>query len=395
MEIASFFLIFVVSALITFFFTPWVGKLARIFDVIRYPPSKTMQQTQDLKLKSTAALEARLIAARRRLEKPPVAEWGGVSYITTFLVVSVIVLLVSKTINIPSEELNSYLIWFIAILVLFVGGIIDDKFELSGKTQLFFQILAAILFILTPLDLDIITNPFTGLPFIVRISEFVFNIGSVTLSISLPGDLFLLGWLLVMINAIKWQGGTDALMEGNVFIASLLMFVVSILFSQPASALFTIVLAGSLLGFLFYNFYPAKIMSGSSGKAPLGFIVASLAIVSNAKFAISLIVFAIPLVDMFWVLFRRMIDYKPKSLVELMSISDKTHLHHKLLKLGLTEPRVAFVEYSITAIMGVIALLVTGMTKALFVLVVWVTIFIFILFVTRRSHGQDTAKRGY
>lgn len=391
MDITKFLLIFVSSALASFLFTPWVGKIAKIFNVIQYPPSLKLQKIPEQRLKSTVALEAKLIAARRRLEKPPVAEWGGIAYIVPFLVISVVILLVSRTINILPEELNSYLLWFISIIILFMGGVIDDKYELNGRIQLLFQSIAALIFVLTPIDLNIITNPLNGQPFIVGGSIFTSHIGSILLSISFPGDIFLFLWIMVLINAIKWQGGTDALMEGNVFIGAILMFVVSFIFVQPASALFSIVLAGCLLGFIYYNFYPAKIMSGSSGKSVLGFIVASLAIISNAKFAISFIIFAIPLIDMTVVLVKRIFEYRPKSIFQLLSISDRSHLHHKLMKLGLSEVQIAFLEYGITAIMGTIALLITGIAKAFFVLIVWVTIFVFILFVTRKAN--ERAKR--
>jgi len=391
MDLTNFLFIFLASALSSFLFTPWVGKLAKIFNVIQYPPSLKLQKIPEQRLKSTVALEAKLIAARRRLEKPPVAEWGGIAYIIPFLVISVTILLTSRTINIFPEELNSYLLWFISILILFLGGVIDDKYELNGKVQLFFQSLAAMIFVLTPIDLSIITNPLTGLPLVVSGNILSTHIGSVLLSISFPGDIFLFIWIMILINAIKWQGGTDALMEGNVFVGALLMFIVSFIFVQPASALFSIVLAGCLLGFIYYNFYPAKIMSGSSGKSVLGFIVASLAIISNAKFAISLIIFAVPLIDMTVVLARRVLEYRPKSIFQLLSISDRSHLHHKLMKLGFSEVQIALLEYGITAIMGTIALLVTGITKVLFVLIVWITIFIFILVVTQKAN--ERAKR--
>ncbi len=88
---------------------------------------------------------------------------------------------------------------------------------------------------------------------------------------------------------------------------------------------------------------------------------------------------------------RRVLEYRPKSIFQLLSISDRSHLHHKLMKLGFSEVQIALLEYGITAIMGTIALLVTGITKVLFVLIVWITIFIFILVVTQKAN--ERAKR--
>lgn len=383
--------IFFITFLFALFFTPWVGVLAKIFDVIQYPPSMLLtKMPESLKSKgpNLATLEARMIAARRRLEKPPVANWGGIAYIAPFLIISISTLILSKTINITSQELNSYILWFIAIVLLFAVGIIDDKFELTGKTQIIFHTIAALLFILSPLDLDILSNPLTGGIFQVRISEFLFNIGGLQLSLSLPGDIFLFFWILILINAIKWQGGTDGLMEGNVFIASFIIFIVSVIFGQSASALFSITLAGALLGFLYYNFFPAKIMSGSAGKSVIGFIVATLAIISNAKFAISLIVFAIPLIDMIWVLGRRIIEHKPRSIVQLLLISDRSHFHHRLLKLGFSEPRVAIFEYTITLSLGLMAIFLQGPIKVVFIAISWIIVFIIIWYVTLKTNER-------
>jgi UDP-GlcNAc:undecaprenyl-phosphate GlcNAc-1-phosphate transferase len=391
MDLLTFLPIFVLSFIATVLFTPWVGKLAQIFDVIQYPPSehlKRLPETGTSKKVSATTLEAKIIAARRRLEKHPMANWGGIAYITPFLIISISTLLLSKTINIAPEEVNNYILWFFGIIILFVMGVIDDKFELTGKTQILFQMLAAFLFILSPIDLDFLTNPFTGMPLIVRISEFTVQFGGLLLSISFPGDIVLFIWILVLINAIKWQGGTDALMEGNVFIALVIIFIVSFMFTQPASALFSITLAGTLLGFIVYNFYPAKIMSASAGKTVVGFIVATLAIISNAKFAISLIVFAIPLIDMFWVLVKRIIDYKPKSLFQLLLISDRSHFHHKLMKLGLNEPQIAIFEYTITAVLGCLAIFLQGTQKTIFVVIAWVLVFLIILYVSLKTNGK-------
>jgi UDP-GlcNAc:undecaprenyl-phosphate GlcNAc-1-phosphate transferase len=391
MDITLYIIAFVISFVIAALVTPWVGVLAKIFDVIQYPPSMLLKNAPESKIKpkSIASLEAKIIAARRRLEKPPVANWGGIAYIAPFLVISIVILLVSKTINIPADELNSYILWFTGVIILFTAGIIDDKFELTGRIQILFHMLAAFLFVLTPIDLDILTNPIFGGFLDVRLAEFTFTLAGLHLSLSLPGDIFLFIWIIVMINAIKWQGGTDALMEGNVFVATMIMFIVSVIFMQPASALFSVVLSGTLLGFLIYNFYPAKIMSGSAGKSVIGFIVATLAIISNAKFAVGLVVFAIPLIDMIWVLIRRIIDYRPKTVFQLLLISDKSHFHHKLLRLGLTEVQIAAFQYTITFILGVIVIFLTGYFKAIFVLVTWIIVFLIISYVTAKSNEKN------
>lgn len=392
MDLVFLAIIFVTAFTVSALLTPWIGKLARKFDVITYPPKEVLSKISATshvnKPVNTATLEAKIIAARRRSDKPPMPKWGGIAYILPFLVISIGVLLLSKTINIPSSELQSYVFWFIAIIILFVMGIVDDKYELTGRVQIIFHILAALIFVISPLDLRILTNPLGGAAFGVGIADLSTTILGINFSVSLPGDIFLFFWILIFINAIKWQGGTDALMEGNVFISSLLIFIVSFIFLQPASALFSIVLAGCMLGFLIYNFFPAKIWSGSAGKSVIGFIVATLAIVSNAKFAISLIIFAIPLIDMVIVLVKRIIDHKPKSIFQLLLISDRTHFHHKLLKLGLTEPQIVILECTVTLILGMAAIFLQSTQKFVFIGIAWVLVLVMILYVTIRTNEK-------
>jgi UDP-GlcNAc:undecaprenyl-phosphate GlcNAc-1-phosphate transferase len=119
-----------------------------------------------------------------------------------------------------------------------------------------------------------------------------------------------------------------------------------------------------LLGFLVFNFYPAKIRSGAAGKSTFGFILAVLSLQSGAKMATAILILLLPITDFFIVLIRRYIVHRPSNPFHLLTISDKTHLHHRLLDFGLSERKVAYIEYIMTALLGSIALAISGTMKA-------------------------------
>jgi UDP-GlcNAc:undecaprenyl-phosphate GlcNAc-1-phosphate transferase len=311
--------------------------------------------------------------------------WGGVGYIIPFALVTGFVLVTSKVINLPAEEFSNYILWFITIGLLFTMGVLDDVLDFSGKVQIVFHFLAAFLFILSPIDFVGFRNPFNGV--FVSMDFWHFSVGQAPweLSLVLPGDLLLFFWIWPMIMALKMQCGVDGLMEGNIVLGSIFLFIVSFMYGQPASALFAIVLAGAMLGFLFYNFYPNKLMSGSAGKSVVGFIIAGMAIMSKSKFAITLIVFAIPLIDMIWVYLRRILHYKPKSLKQLLLISDKFHFHHRLLKIGMSERNIAYLQYAIVATSGILAILVPSNYKYAVLIVTWLAVGSLIVWATYKS----------
>ncbi|MCC7304002.1 undecaprenyl/decaprenyl-phosphate alpha-N-acetylglucosaminyl 1-phosphate transferase [bacterium] len=378
-----------VSLVLALLLTPWVGILAKRFGAIQESPQEALKKIQEQREKglSDRDYESKLQAARRRLDKPPMIMWGGLGYVVPFLVVSGVVLLISKNVNIPVSDFSTYMLWFSSIVILLVVGMIDDVFELTGRVQFMFHIVAAIVLVLLPIDFKGFTIPF-GLGYANM------NWWQVTpevipwLSFVFPGDLLLFLWVLPLINAIKWVAGNDGLMEGDIGIAAIILFLVSFNFNQSTSALLSITLAGALFGFLYYNFFPSKIISGSTGKTPLGFIIAGIALIDTSKIAITLIVFALPLVDAFWVLLRRFFYYKPKSLLQLMLISNQYHFHFHLRKLGFTERQVALFEYAYILFWGLLGVFVPPEYKSWVLLFALLTSASLIISVTAKTYDQ-------
>lgn len=330
--------LFLLSLAISFALTPVIGYLARKLDIVGKPPSMR---------------DGTKPSDYRHLEKQPTPLLGGVT-----VLIPLIVLILIHTRPSPS------IIYFIsAIIVLLIGGIIDDKYEVSFKFQLFYQILAALIILISPINLTFINNPVNGtIP--LDFSTFNSSIFGLPIEVVFPGDIIFLGWILICINAIKWVGGTDGLMEGNSLITSFILFILSIRFLESDTATIAIIFSGLLSGFLFFNFYPAKIRSGSPGKSSYGFILAVLSVICGAKIVTAIIILMLPLIDFAWVIIRRILIYRPKKVTSILTISDQTHLHHRLLQLGFSEPKVALIEYSATAILGTIALAFTGAMNA-------------------------------
>ena len=112
--------------------------------------------------------------------------------------------------------------------------------------------------------------------------------------------------------------------------------------------------------FLIFAFPPQKIMTGSAGKSVYGFLICVLAIISDAKISTTVMLLMLPLVDFAYVIIKRYLAYKPKSLVDLMKINGPDHLHHQLMKLDLSRTQLVLIEMSATLFLGSFAILTTG-----------------------------------
>ena len=350
--------IFIESFLISLLLTPIVGVIARRFKIYDLPPKQRTDSTANRRIHDTAKLKL-----------------GGVSVIVPFI----ILILFYVHIN------TDLIIFIIGIIILLIGGIIDDIYDLSAKIQLFIQILATLLITFAGIDINYVSKPLGG---IFSLNKIPFNFLGVHLYFV---SLFLtIIWILVIINAVKWMTGSDGLAEGNISIIAIIIALLSVRFQTINTAFLGFIFAGLMLGFLFYNFYPSKIFSGASGKSVYGFILAVLSIYSGAKLASTLMVLSIPIIDLVWVLISRIIEDKPKSLISLININDKRHLHHRLLDLGFSQRKVALIEYFFTFTLGLIALIITGFHKAIILGFVIIFIFIIIVSITHISKKKLT-----
>jgi UDP-GlcNAc:undecaprenyl-phosphate GlcNAc-1-phosphate transferase len=174
--------------------------------------------------------------------------------------------------------------------------------------------------------------------------------------ISLP---FTLLWMVGVVNALNLIDGLDGLAGGVAFVAVTITFLVSLQRGHPLMMLFSAALAGSIVGFLFYNFNPASIFMGDTGSMFLGFVLAATAVETNQKAStavaviIPTVALGLPIMDTLLAIGRR--AWRGRPLFQ----ADKEHIHHRLLARGLSHRQAVLVLYGFCVLLGLAALLLT------------------------------------
>ncbi len=341
---ADFLPIFLISTLFAFLFTPIIGFVAKKYKILDYP-----SELREKKLNKFDKNE-------RHIHKKPTPLLGGLAFIIPIILILILFFDISP-------ELKAI---FAGVLILTFVGILDDIFNLPASYQLIGQVIAAAIIAFSPINMSSINIPLDGV-----LNMNLFEIGLFVF----PGDLIMMFWIILCINAIKFINGSDGLMESNAIIICLLFFILGIRTNAEIIILLSLILAGGLTGFLFYNFPPAKIFSGSTGKTALGFLIAVIAVLNNTKFATSIMILTLPMIDLFFVVTKRYLLHKPKNFLALIKINDTNHLHHQLISIGFSSRKVLLVEITITLLIGLIAILTTGATNFFFfVLIIFLTV---------------------
>lgn len=256
-------------------------------------------------------------------------------------------------------------------LILVLVGLWDDKQDLPALTKLAGQVLAALVVVSSGVGIAFITNPFGG---VIRLDSWriVFEILGTSHSILVAADLFALFWIVWVINMVNFSSGVDGQMPGIVLVALLVLFIASLRFGNDPGQLvvqkLALVGAGATLGFLVFNFFPAKIFPGDSGSYFLGYLVAVVAILSGAKVGAAILVMMVPLVDGVFTIVRRI------ALGKSPFAGDRSHLHHRLLELGWGQRRIALYYALVCAILGAAALSLSPGEKVFAALVTLVVV---------------------
>jgi len=298
-----------------------------------------------------------------KIHKKNIARFGGVAIIISFL----------AAVFLSGDLQFDNLKWGIVIssLIILFFGVLDDLRNLSWKKQLLGQIAVVLIMIYAGLSVDYIANPFGGLEF--RLDQIQYSIFNIQYSVF--GSLFIFFWIIGFMNIMNWLDGLDGLAGGVGLIGAVTLFFLSIshLVNQPPLGIISIALVGAILGFLFLNFYPAKIFMGTAGSMFLGFILAVIAIFSGGKIATALLIMGFPILDAIWVIARRVKNKKSPFQ------GDKSHLHYQLLELGWSQKKVVLFIYSICLMFGVSALAfqTAGKILALAVLFVLMAVIVF------------------
>jgi UDP-GlcNAc:undecaprenyl-phosphate GlcNAc-1-phosphate transferase len=306
--------------------------------------------------------------AQRKIHKVPIPLLGGVA---VFLSFAIVLLLFSFAINLIIGGFISpkHIIGIIlASLVIIIGGILDDKYNLKPKIQFLFPFIAALIIIAFGIGINHIRNPFGGIISFENWDFILFWWQGMPYKITLLADLFTLIWLLGMMYTTKLLDGLDGLVSGITIIGSLIIFGIALSknVAQYNTGLIALILAGAFIGFIVFNFHPAKIFLGEGGSLFAGLMLGVLAIISGSKVATTLLIMGIPILDVVWVIGLRIFAKRG------VSMADRKHLHFRLLDIGLSQRQAVIFMYILTALFGGAALYLQtfGKLVALIILVV-------------------------
>jgi UDP-GlcNAc:undecaprenyl-phosphate GlcNAc-1-phosphate transferase len=291
--------------------------------------------------------------SQRKVHSKPMPRLGGLAIYIGFITM---VLLTQPL----TQQIQGLIIGSTIIAIL---GVVDDIKNLSPKVKLLGQIIAAVVLVLHNINVDFITNPILG--------------GILPLGyLSIPITIF---WVVGITNAVNLIDGLDGLAAGTSIIAAVTLAIVGLTHGQVLMFSLAIILAASTLGFLRYNFYPAKIFMGDSGSMFLGFNLSALAIMGLVKSVtiisvfVPILILGIPIFDTLFAIVRRYANSQP------IFKADKEHLHHCLLNMGLSHKQTVLAIYAMNIVLAGTGVLLTYLTTAqgMFTLVIITTLMLY------------------
>ena len=327
----------------------------------------------------------------RRMRKKSIPKLGGLAVITGFaisLIYLISVMNIEGSINLFDE--NSYFKKLIGVglgvIIITITGVIDDTKTLKPLQKLFGQVLAAMVAVAFGIQIDS-----ADIPFITNV-ELANEISMIVTVI----------WIVGITNAINLIDGLDGLSSGIALISCVSLLIIFALNDSPMVAILMITsLIGALVGFLPFNFSPAKTFIGDTGSNFLGYILSIVSILGVAKtytavvIALPMLVLGLPIFDVVWAIIRRIV--KGKSIKAIFK-ADKGHLHHRLLARGFSQKQAVLVMYAMSAALGLFAiiLLESGIWKALsFLLMVIAALFLgYRNFLTEKSEKGEKYECG-
>lgn len=296
----------------------------------------------------------------RKIHKKPIPRIGGVAIFIGFTAAAAFIFgasltkegAIDKNMGIASlrllddfslnEQNMPILGALLGSVLIFIFGFIDDLKELSPKVKLLGQVISAS----------------AAFAFGVRITFFDFlfdyKINDIGLFASYIATVL---WIVAITNTINLVDGLDGLAAGIVAISSLCIAYIGYIHGHYLGAFPMLAIAGAALGFLVFNYHPAKTFMGDCGSQYLGYLLATFSILGSVKSAtfvaviIPAISLALPIFDTVFAIVRRLINKQP------VMQADKGHLHHRLLRSGLGQRRTVLVIYGICGIMGVASVL--------------------------------------
>ncbi|MCR3956310.1 MAG: undecaprenyl/decaprenyl-phosphate alpha-N-acetylglucosaminyl 1-phosphate transferase [Gudongella sp.] len=302
---------FVVAAVIAFAATPFVIKIAPKIGAMDIPKDD------------------------RRVHKDPMPLIGGVA----------MYLAIAAGMFVFLPKSRDFITIFAGATIILISGLKDDIRGTTPKEKLFYQLLAAAIVIWGGVQVDFVTNPFAD--------------GNPILYLSWIGIPITLFWIVGITNTLNLIDGLDGLAGGVALISALSFTFVALKLEMDQIAILAALVSGACLGFLPFNFNPAKIFMGDTGALFLGFMLAVISIegvmksVATIAMLVPVIILGVPIFDTTFAIFRRLLSGQS------IMAADKSHLHHRLLERGFSQKKTVLILYGISGMFGLFAVLVS------------------------------------
>jgi UDP-GlcNAc:undecaprenyl-phosphate GlcNAc-1-phosphate transferase len=340
----AFLLVFVVAFGLSVFLAPLAARLGRRWGLVDVP-------------------------GERRQHVGVLPRIGGIALYVSFLVAALLAAILGRMLPAPEGPDPKELTRLVGILLgstfMFAVGLYDDRRELKALPQFAAQVVVSLIAVFTLVFIERVMNPFTD-----RLLIFPWWFTAV----------ITIAWITGMINTVNFLDGLDGLAAGVAAILAAVLFIHMYREGQYSVSLLPLALLGSTLGFLPYNFHPARVFMGSSGSFFLGYAVATLGIVAGARMATVLLVLAVPILDVGWLILVRLRQRRA------IGQGDRRHLHFRLVDLGISQRQVVLLYCLLSASFGVLALVVSSrlfklgallvlglVTMAVLVIVTWLS----------------------
>lgn len=283
----------------------------------------------------------------RKIHDKPIARLGGVAIFLSMICLIIPAMFLRNAIG---ESLRNIVPERIALLtgcaIMFIVGLVDDIKGTSSRYKLLGQLTAALLVCSFGIRIEAVN---TGL--------FTLQLGW----LSWPLTIF---WIIGLTNAVNIIDGLDGLAAGICAIACSVLAILAIYTNQPIMAVLMLALLGSLVGFLFFNFSPARIFMGDCGSQFIGFCLAVSSVLCNTKsqalasLALPALALGIPIFDILLSMLRRFLTRR------CISSPDRGHFHHRLLDLGFRHHHVVIIAYIVTAVVSGLSLFILATENA-------------------------------
>ncbi|MCL1918459.1 MAG: undecaprenyl/decaprenyl-phosphate alpha-N-acetylglucosaminyl 1-phosphate transferase [Peptococcaceae bacterium] len=277
----------------------------------------------------------------RRVHRRAVPRLGGIALFASFWIGVLIMWQIDLLPDLSEGVEWTRMIWglFWGSSLIFVLGLIDDIWGVHPVPKLITQIVAACIPLQFGLSLTFVTLPVLG-----------------RVELGIWGSVLAVVWIVGIVNTVNVTDGLDGLASGICIIASLTLAWSAFLIGQGIATQMMMILAAAALGFLFFNYHPAKIFMGDSGSTFLGYVLGTVSIGATLKtptvlgLVFPLLVLGVPFLDILFAVIRR--SWKGRSIMK----ADRGHLHHRLLDSGLTHSQAVWTLYLISLCFGVMAI---------------------------------------